>query len=194
MLIDFYMKEQIQKSNYVRVSEALNIYADFSKVKPNVLYFATERGTKVHALCAAHAQDVWIPEIPEYCKGYFDSFTGWFDKHVVRVFYVEERFYNNDYFYTGRPDLIVEMRSEGIVLIDNKTPQGKEFEHLWRGAIAAYINLELEIPNLSSWKGGSLQLDPRGKNARMKWYDESAKDFAQFLHALSAYRFFKKGR
>jgi len=127
----------MQKSNYVRVSEALNTYADFSKVKPDVLYFATERGTKVHALCAAHAQDVWIPDIPEYCK---------------------------------------------------------EFEHLWRGAIAAYLNLELEIPYLSSWKGGSLQLDPKGKSARMKWYDESAKDFAQFLHALSAYRFFKKGR
>ena len=192
MLIDFYMKEQIQKSNYVRVSEALGLYADFSKVKPDVLYFATERGTRVHSLCASYAQDVWIPEVPEYCKGYFDSFTGWFDKHVVRVFYVEERFYNHKFFYTGQPDIIVEMRTEGIVLIDNKTPQGKEFEHLWRGAIAAYQNLE--IPDIEIVKGGSLQFNPHGKSARMKWYDESAADFAQFLHALSAYRFFKKRR
>lgn len=178
----------MDKSNYVRVSKILGLYADFSKVKPDVLYFATERGTKVHALCAAHAQDVWIPEIPEYCKGYFDSFTGWFDKHVTEVFYVEKRFYNEEFFYTGRPDLIVEMRTEGIVLIDNKTPQGKDFERLWRGAIAAYTNLGMPI---YMKKAGSLQLDPHGKSARMKWYDETAEDFAQFLHALSAYRFFK---
>jgi len=189
------MKEQMQKSNYVRVSEALNSYADFSKVKPDVLWFATERGTKVHALCAAYAQNIWIPEVPEHCKGYFDSFTSWFDKHVVRVFYVEERFYNHKFFYTGQPDIILEMRSEGIMLIDNKTPQGNAFERIWRVQIAAYLNLE--IPNVFKMpldKAGSLQLDPKGKSARMKWYDESAKDFAQFLHALSAYRFFKKGR
>lgn len=188
------MNEQADKSNYIRVSTVLAPYADFSKIDPNVLYFATDRGIKVHSLCSAYAQDIWIPEIPEYCRGYLDSFTNWFDKHVVRVFYVEVRFYNHKFFYTGRPDLIVEMRTEGIVLIDNKTPQGKEFEHLWRGAIAAYTNLEMDLEIVIQInKAGSLQLDPHGKSARMKWYDESAKDFAQFLHALSAYRFFTGG-
>jgi len=113
----------MDKANYIRVTEVLGIYVDFSKIKPDVLDFATDRGSRVHALTAGYAQDVWIPEIPEYCKGYFDSFTGWFDKHVVRVIYVEERFYNNVYFYAGQPDFILEMRSEGIVLIDEKTPQ-----------------------------------------------------------------------
>jgi len=178
----------LDESKYIRVSTILGQYADFSKVKPDVLDFATERGSKVHALCAGYAQDIWIPSIPEYCKGYFDSFTGWFDKHVVRVIYVEKRFYNHTYFYTGQPDIILEMRSEGIVLIDNKTPQGKEFEKIWRGAIAAYQNLEIDV---AINKGGSLQFNPHGKSARMKWYKKTGGDFAQFLHALSAYRFFK---
>lgn len=185
---------EAHKKDYIRVSEVLAPYADFSKIKPDVLYHATERGTRVHAFCAAYAGDVWIPGIPEHCKGYVDSFTGWFDKHVVSVYSVEERFYNEEFFYTGQPDLILEMKSEGTVLIDNKTPKGKAFERIWRGAIAAYLNLDIEIPYLTSWKGGSLQLDPKGKSARMKWYDESAADFAQFLHALSAHRFFKERR
>lgn len=183
----------MEKSNYVRVSEALNLYADFSKVKPDVLDFATERGTRVHALCAAYAQEIWIPESSaiQYCEGYLQSFMGWFDKHITEVFYVEERFYNEKFFYTGQPDLIMQMRTEGTVLIDNKTPQGKAFERIWRGQIAAYVNLRFDM---EIEKAGSLQLDPKGKIAKVNWYDKSAKDFAQFLHALSAYRFFKERR
>lgn len=176
---------EAHKKDYIRVSEVLSPYADFSKIKPDVLYFATERGSKVHALCAAVAEDVWIIEVPEYCKGYVDSFTDWFDKHVVRVFFAEERFYNEEFFYTGRPDLIVQMKTEELVLLDLKTP----IQHykLWCLQLAAYLNLQ--IPKSKPKKAGSLQLNSNGKTAKLNWYDHKASDFAQFLNALSVYRF-----
>jgi len=177
----------MNEKDYIRVSTILGLYTDFSKIKPNVLDYAAKRGTKIHNLCAAHAQNIWIPSVPEDCKRYFDSFRNWFAAQVVRVIYVEKRFYNSVYFYSGQVDFILEMRTEGVVLVDLKTP----IQHYptWAGQLAAYLNLEIPV---KIKKAGSLQLNPHGKTAKMNWYENSPQDFAQFLHALSAYRFFKE--
>lgn len=177
---------------YFHVTEVLKPYLDFTNVDPNQLDFASQRGTKVHELCAAYAQKIWIPSIPEYVTGYFQSFKNWFDAQVKRVFLVEEELKDHIFGIIGTPDLIVEMRTEGIVLLDNKTPI--RFFRVWKGQIAAYLYLARTYTELgnSIKKGGSLQLDPKGGIAKLTWCPDEKADFAAFLSALNAMRYFKE--
>lgn len=179
----FYMKK-------VSVTQVLGVYADFSKVKPEVLERASQRGTAVHSYCAAYAQKLWVPTVPSDCDGYVISFRKWFDFMVKDVLFVEQRFYHPSYHYGGMPDLGVVLKDGARCLIDNKTPVA--LQKTWKAQIAGYLEL-VRANNIPMDKGGSLRLDPNGKMAKLDWYLEEALYFNAFLSALNAYRFFKGG-
>ena len=68
----------------IRVTEALKPFADFSMIHPDVLDYASERGTVIHKACSNYANGVYVIKglwPPDYV-GYFNSFTDWFDKYV----------------------------------------------------------------------------------------------------------------
>jgi hypothetical protein len=179
----------MEEVSLYRVTEVISDYSDFSMVPPDVLNMASERGTAVHALCAAYAKGIYTP-VPEPYGGYLNSFMSWFDSEVYRVIDLERRFTHKAFGFTGQPDLIVVLYNGEIVLIDLKTPVTKY--KTWKAQLAAYLRLaRAEYPGIK--KAGSLRLNPDGKTATMDWLEpkEELVAFNAFLSKLNADRYFR---
>lgn len=172
------------------VTEVLSPWADFSNVPPDRLEQAAERGTRVHELCAAHAKGFYIPKIPEDCKGYLESFKTWFRAMVREVLFVEEELKDDIFKFKGHPDAVVKLKHEkGLFLYDIKTPITKN--RIWNVQLSAYKWLCEKYLDREIKKCFILQLNPEGKTAKVTYCDQKLEDFNIFLHALSAYRWFK---
>lgn len=177
----------------VSVTQALQPFADFSRVPPDVLEEAKLRGSMAHDLFAAHALCLWVPSVPENCIGYFDSFRRWFDSTVVRVVAVEKRMVHPVYNYTGQLDLLCGIKGdEGDTLLDHKTPIA--LYKAWALQCAAYKGVaDLEYPNIK--RTGSLRLSQAGKAAKFNEYSSNwATDFQRFLCCLTAFHYFYRGK
>jgi hypothetical protein len=172
---------------YPSVTEALKPWSDFSHIPPAVLEAASLRGTAVHDICANIARGLLVMNTPPEAEGYVASFRRWFDFMVDDVLLVEQRLVDPDFGYHGEPDLIVKSKSEGIILIDNKTPVQKLIT--WRIQLAGYRNLAVKN-DITPDRVGSLRLHPDGKTAKLDYYENSLTDFNYFLQALNLYRLF----
>lgn len=175
---------------YPSVTEILGVYADFSRVPEDVLRNAALRGTAVHQACAAIAQGLWVPSLPDDAAPYVQSFKAWLP--LVDTFYaVEQEITDPTYGYVGHPDLIVRLNGEEFArVVDLKTPVTKN--RLWAAQIAAYNNLATQIlpGGLPIKRSGTLRLSPHGKLPKYDEYRDSAQDFHAFLCALTAYKYF----
>ena len=172
------------------VTRVLSVYNDFSGINPDVLQAAARRGTKVHGVCAAYAAGLWVPPLALDINGYFSSFKAWFDKYVSRVFFVEEEMVDPLLGYYGHPDLGVELIDGRKMIPDLKTPLNESVT--WKSQIAAYLNLAEKKYGENFFDGCmALQLSPKGTMAKGIVYQYSDADFAAFLSALNAYRYFK---
>jgi hypothetical protein len=170
------------------VTTVLGVYGDFSQIRPDILDAAIKRGNVVHAAGAAYAGGLWVPALPEDYQGYFESFKKWFDGHVQEVIFIEERFFDETYFYNGKPDLGVVLKDGRRVIPDLKTPASEM--PTWKSQIAAYCELAAKkYP--PRFEGMSLRLQKSGRMARATVYEHSQNDFGVFLAALTAYRYFK---
>ena len=173
----------------ISVTTVLSPFNDFSQVPPERLEYASRRGTATHAACAAYARN-----LPVFaCNGvepYFNSFRNWFDKYVKRALFVEAEFSDQSgYGIVGHVDLVAELVDSRIVVVDYKTPVAESAT--WRAQLACYCYLVK--PVVGEADGMALQLSPEGNAARTIHYKNTASDFAAFLAALSAYRYFKEG-
>ena len=151
---------------------------------------AKERGKKVHAACASYALGVWVAPLPAEWQGYFESFKAWFDNFVDRVFFVEKRFQCDKFFFSGRIDLGVQLIDARPMIVDLKTPLQES--PTWCAQLGAYRFLANYETNIGMPECMSLKLDPKGASAKAIVYQYSDDDFAAFLSALNAYRYFKK--
>ena len=173
---------------FVRVTEPLGVFFDKSTIPGDVLEFAANRGTSVHAACAAYARRLPVM-IENGGYLYFKSFRDWFDAYVARVLFVEEEFRDDQvYRIVGHPDMVAELTDGRVVVVDFKTPQAESAT--WRAQIAAYrylvvLRLKIEIA------GMALILNKEGNQARAILYREQASDWAAYLAALTAYRYFR---
>jgi hypothetical protein len=173
---------------YLRVSTILEPFIDWTNIPVDRKEYAAERGTQVHRICLEGlARGIWIPHIPEDCKGYVKSFEIFLKEMVVLVVETEIRLYDNDYGYTGQLDLICQMLNQGIVILDLKTPITKY--KVWQGALAAYKNLAVKN-GYPIRKAGTLQLDPKGGSPKVDWLKDEAQAFQAFLCGLHAVRWF----
>ena len=153
-----------------------------------VLAHAAQRGSRVHAICAAMAQGLWVPSVPEECAGYVESFRKWLPV-VEEVVAVEVELVDENLGFLGHPDLIVRMRGDrGLSLTDLKTPAG--VSPLWKCQLAAYKHLA-EVNGYPISRVFSLRLSPTGAAPKLDEYRDSPRDLAAFLSALNAYRYFK---
>ena len=183
---------------YFSVTQVLSPFCDFSKIPPDVLEYAATRGTAVHRICLnVYAKGLPTVNIPDDCFGYFQSFKMWFDEYVTEVISIEKEYIDRRFGYVGHVDLVCILKDGRIVIIDLKTPAVES--PTWKCQLAAYravvaddlfhnMDSSLEIPE----KNGclSLQLKPNGNAAKAIVYQYSDNDFAAFLSALNAYRYF----
>ena len=87
------------------VTQVLSPFFDASKIRPEVLAAASQRGTEVHQACAAYARSLPV-FLSDSAAPYFDSFRNWFDKYVKRALFVEAEFSDpHIYGIVGHVDL-----------------------------------------------------------------------------------------
>lgn len=172
------------------VTQCINPWVDFSKIPPDRLDYASQRGIEVHRSCLAYAKGL-LPILNSDYQGYLDSFLRWHGSHFTLIM-GEERLVDEDLGYSGTPDLFGMFGGHQTALIELKTPVTAQKS--WRLQLAAYSKLIQkkfrdiypDAPELI----GSLQLNPDGKVPKMIWYEKGMEDFNLFLSALNLYRFF----
>lgn len=185
-----------KQSNYPSVTEVLSPYSGYDQIPPWHLEKAAERGTIVHAHCAAIALGQWAPSPKEEYAGYVQSARLWFDAFVDEVLFVEEELVDSELCYCGHPDLIVRSHKlGGVILPDYKTPVNVH-RKIWGAQLAGYENLakkdpRFDLPPID--RLGSLRLDKEGKLAKFDEFTENKiACWAAFYGALIAHRFFEK--
>ena len=174
----------------LRVTQVLEPWTDFSMIRPEVLEAACVRGTAVHGACEAYANGIWAPALPSEYQGYFDSFKKWFDLYVIRVIFTEKALKSDTFQITGHPDLCAIIKGDIFPrIIDYKTPASKY--KTWRAQIGAYCTMARDAgyPVIG---GMSLRLRADGGPAIADVYNDTTGDWAGFLSALNAYRYFKQ--
>lgn len=171
------------------VTAILSPFVDYSHVPAHILERASLRGSRVHGICAARLRGLWHPPVTPDVAGYVRSFDAW-ARHVSDVILVEAELEDTALGYCGHPDLLVRMRGEQELSgIDLKTP--RLCMPTWRGQLAAYGNL-FEANGHSVSRLASLRLSPDGGAAKFDEYTGTRRaDFAAFMSALNAYRYFK---
>jgi len=171
------------------VTEVLGLYADFSRIRPDVLAHAAERGTIVHQACAAIASGLWSLGVPPDCAGYVKSFERWFDL-VDTVHMVEAELIHPIYRYMGHLDLCVTLRGESHPrVVDLKTPVTEG--PTWAAQIAAYEALVVNNSEMKPERSGSLRLRSDGGFPKYTENHDRSRAFQAFMNALAAYRYFK---
>lgn len=173
----------------IRVTEALGLFNDFSRVPAEIMEEAKKRGTEVHRACAAIARGVQPLFVPEQYWGYVKSFQDWFKKEVVKTVLIEAEVKAEAFELLGHLDLVLEMRTEGLVLLDVKTP--KQFSKTWALQTAAYLYMARKA-GVAVKKAGYIQLDANGGAAYVDWFTEETNYINLFLQALNLYRYFRK--
>lgn len=142
----------------------------------------SERGTIVHAACAAYAKGLFVCELPEDCKKYFESFVKWFKAIKPIVILVEKRMTIPQLGYCGKVDIVLEI--DGMPwTVDIKTSQAKS--DWWRLQTAAYA--ELVRYNGLTTKRASLRLKKNGSGCHFDEYTNKS-DYSEFLKYLNEFK------
>ena len=174
---------------FYSVTEILSPYQDFSKVPEYRLERARIRGTGVHKVCLLYARGIW-PVVPSEYQGYFESFKKWWYTAVdlLHIIEVEPELKDENYGFMGHPDLILTLKGEPFTSVwDLKTPVNHY--PTWVAQLAAYKHLALQVSSVN--RCGSIMLDANGKKPKIREYQDDKRDFAAFLAALTAHRYFR---
>ena len=91
----------------------------YSHIDPEVLRFAANRGTKVHA--ATELYDLYgAIEIEEEYTPYLDAYLNFLNDYKPEILQVEHQVYHKQLFYAGTVDRIVKLNNK-VILLDIKT-------------------------------------------------------------------------
>jgi len=130
-----------KRSGYVRVTDIISRQStELRNVPLEILANACLRGDKVHAYCTAWARDLWVSDVEEEYKPYFDAFVQWASANVEEVLHTSNRLYDDTLRFTGEFDMIVRLKgSNQVVLLDIKTSSTRS--KTWGVQLAAYAHL-----------------------------------------------------
>jgi hypothetical protein len=167
------------------VTEILRPYMNLDWVKQEHL----ERGQARHAAYAAHLLSTWAPPLPPEDQGSLDSFRRWADKNVLETWFVEKSFTDLDLGYTSTIDWGGELTICPGAIGDWKPPSGKG--PVTRAQVASYLH-NAQKNKVPAEKGFILRMDPKGGIAKLEWLEIGSVDFAGFLSALNAWRYFNQ--
>ena len=175
---------------YLRVTDVLKPFSNFSHIDPDTLVRAADRGSRVHVLCESYANGLFITHVDEDCKCYFDEFRRWFDQTVIKVLHTETRLNSKKYRISGAFDMVAILRGDIMPsLVDFKTPQTEQSS--WRLQTAAYKML-CEEAGINVDRRICLQLPKQDCYAKVIEYLDYETDRDLYLKALELYRFFEK--
>lgn len=181
--------KKIKEANLPSVTQVLSLYSGMDAIRPDVLDATSYRGTAVHAACLSRASGSFYLLPDEQHWGYFESFTTWFDSFVDEVILVEKRFTSLAFQFHGQLDLLALLKNEEMAcLIDLKTSASAG--RTWCAQLAAYKHLA-ECHGYRIGRVFSLRLRENGGMPIANEYTYSDRDFAAFLAALTAWRYFK---
>lgn len=171
------------------VTQVLSPWTDYSMVPAHIMEAASERGTAVHAICAARIQNLWHLPVADVLAGYVKSFDSW-ARVVSDVILVEPEMEDSSLGYCGHLDLAVRIKGDSeLSIVDLKTPAS--CIPTWRPQLAAYRNLA-EANGHEISRVFSLRLDRAGGRAKVDEYTGTVRaDFAGFISALNCWKFFK---
>lgn len=173
---------------YIRISDVLKPFSKFDHINPDVLKNAADRGTRVHDFCNSYANNIFIGDVDEDCKGYVHSFIEWYDENVESLIHSEKRLYDPFLMITGKFDMIVKLKdSQELTLLDIKTPSS--VSKMWGLQLSVYSHLIKHDLRISIGKKMILQLPKDGKKSKQIFYPETEKYFKLFLYALSIYEY-----
>ena len=143
------------------VTTILDPYTDFSRISPEVLRHAANRGTKIHNAIAAHLSGLWVMPLDEECQPRFDSFRRWADIMIDKVIFVEKELHCDCYGFHGHPDAALILKdSPGVVVPDWKSPVTES--KTWPSALGATIET---MQDLRRWY--DIQVDRAETDASM---------------------------
>jgi hypothetical protein len=180
------------------VTTVLGVYTQWHRIPANILKMAIDRGNAVHGAAQAKLENIFYT-LPADYRPYLVSFERWFERYVARVFFVEKRFEDPLLRFNGKPDLGCELKSP--MFQSERRPQGYQWPIIdiktgqvegktWCGQGAAYHHLCNQVQEQYDCSI-FLQLDPKGGWPKVRLYEYVEKDFAAFLSALNAYKYFK---
>jgi hypothetical protein len=110
--------DEIVKPGYVRVTELIRLYNDFSGIDPQVLEAKRIIGTNVHNAIESDCSDY----LDERESGYYESFLQWKKETGFKTVIKEKRYYYDTWMVTGKIDALGTFPgSEKLTLIDYKT-------------------------------------------------------------------------
>ena len=134
------MSEEINESEYLRVTTPLKWFSGYDKVPVPILDYAADRGTRVHAYCTLYAHNMLFGEIDQDCIEYVQAFVNWFDEYCEKVIFTERRFFCHEWKIQGQPDLVCNVKGHpyayGHCLVDIKT--SLNYSKTWDLQTAAY--------------------------------------------------------
>jgi hypothetical protein len=187
------MKKQENEipTGYIRVTEVLTPFSTLTEIDPQTLANAADRGTRVHSYCEAHALGLFVADVDDDCKNYFEAFKKWFDNTVVDVLCVERRLNLPTLKLSGAVDMVVLLKGDDeLSLIDIKTPQSASIS--WQLQTAAYQLLAKEVADIHASRRICLMLPKYSDAAKVVEYENHDRDQDLYLKALELYRFFRK--
>lgn len=111
------MGDEVYKG-YTRVSKMLQVYSDYSYIKPGVLERKQVIGTNVHeAIANGNGENLRPREL-----AYYNSFRRWQVSVDFRPLHKEMRFFDASWRITGQVDAIGTLgNSNELILVDYKT-------------------------------------------------------------------------
>ena len=172
------------------VTTVLSPFSDFSMIRPDVLQRAAERGTRVHAACAAFTSGQFAWGLEQGDWPFFDSFSIWATEVDPLFLSIEQEFVDEKLGYMGHPDTIIRYPGDkGLTVIDYKTPLS--VSKTWLPQIAAYAHLARNY-GYDVKRGLALRLKKHGGRPIVTEVDIDGEPWAAFLNALGAYRYFQR--
>lgn len=176
------MQEKI-KPGYIRISQILQQFNDFSAVPDEVLSAKCTLGSHVHAAIEALHEGLYVP-LTEREQPYFESFEKW---HAVTQFTPhksEVRLYDDKLKITGCLDAIYE-RNGKLILVDYKTSaspsESWQYQGMFYWHLAKINGIDLEKRYLF------LQFHPNGKPASTYSFDASERTWQTCLNLYYGY-------
>lgn len=181
----------IIKEGYLRVTDVLKRYVDFSHIDPVVLSNASLRGQEVHGYCELIAQGIEPFFIGENVRTYVNAFKKWFCENVHEVFSTEKRYYCERLKITGQVDLIARLKGDNhLSIIDYKcTSQVSKSWAIQTGAYLYLHNSQVEEKDRAK-RRIVLHLPKTESEAKLIEFTEHERDISVFMGILSAERFF----
>lgn len=177
---------------YARVTEVLKPFTKLELVDSEVLAKACEIGSKVHEYCENYVLGLFLGDIDEECKGFFNSFKNWYDEYVEKFFTSEERLIDKELRLTGKFDMILKIKGdlEAQCMIDLKTPESHS--KTWDLQMGAYDYLMEKTFGQKTERSAILRLKKDGSSPKFHEYSSNDRENNKnlFLQALKVYRKF----